>query len=654
MTNGPEEPGQAPPRGLTNKQIKQSLKYSTLEGTAAAGMVGFSEQYVTPFALAAGASQTQIGILNSLPNFLTLFATLKAQNITEKIGSRKKTIMLLVFMDVFSVFPLLFVPIFVGKNFLAWFLLLSFYYFFPPIMINPIWGNLMADIVPAKRMGRYFSRRSALVGLSTLGCSLTAALILNHFGDASLTGFTIIFGVAVLFRIVSLLSYIKICEPPTHRVEDQTFGFIDFIKESKSNSLVKFILFICLMNFTLNLAGPFHAVYLIDTLNLSYPLYMVIINASAVATMVTLAFWGRRADAKGNVRVIKTSAFIMPIAPVLWLISANPVFLVAAQLLAGFAWAGFNLCGPNYIYEASPKEKRGKYLAYFSAVNIGALSLGAFAGGMLSNWLPPLKGSSLLTLFLLTGAMRLVIAMLFVPHLKESRFEREANQPRLFYNTLSVSPQLRGVFHNPLAYKPIVAAAETYGSKSTSRYSLFYNRFVSLVANTAAQPSDGYSPPPRDLYHNKEAQHRLAGRYAPEGSREVSRWTLFKRSLAGKRNIQKPSPIVGDDETIAEAAQRHLALLRKRAQQPRSAGSAPEPKPMSLYYNQEMKKQMRRDQAGGAGLETSPFALFRKRPPVARKRLNDPEEEEKPNTRGLFYRDVKAEDLMKKKKNKYK
>lgn len=631
---------------LNNKQIKQSLKYGTLEGTAAAGMVGFSEQYVTPFALAAQATQTQIGLLNSVPNLLTMFFTLKAQNLVEKVGSRKKTIMFLVFMDIFSIVPLFFVPLFVGKNFFVWFGLLSFYYFFPPIMINPIWGNLMADIVPPKRMGKYFSRRSAMVGLSTLVCSSVAAAILSHFGDATMMGFTIIFGVAVVFRVASFLCYTRINEPPMHQSAGQPFGFIDFMKETKSSNLVRFIIFICLMNFTLNLAGPFHAVYLINTLELNYMTYMIIINASAVATMITLGFWGRHADRHGNVRVIKASAFLMPVAPMLWLVSQNSFFLVAAQALAGFAWAGFNLCGPNFIYEASPKERRGKYLAYFSAVNIAALSLGAMTGGFLSNILPPIGGSSLLSLFLLTGGLRLGIAAYFIPRFKEVRFTRESKHPALFYNSLSVSPMVRGgLFHNPLTYKPIVAAAETYPSRPPSPYSLFYNRFVKFVADTAAEPKPDRPAAPHALFHNQEAAKKMIiSRASSTGpTKEASPWDLFhlRRKTPAR---EKPSPIVGDDEVIREQAARRLEMLKRQSQR-KAALEPPESRPVTLFHNQEMQKKWQ-DAGKVKDKKTAPLAplhnLPRQQPPAA--------SEDKVNKRGLFYRPVSWQNLVKKKK----
>ena len=402
---------------LTDKQIKQSLKYATIEGAASAGMVGFSEQYITPFALEMGATKMQVGLLNSIPNFFMIFFTLKAAHLVEKIGSRKKAILALVVLDIFSLVPLLLVPLFLDRGPVVWFSLIALSFFLPPIMISPIWGSLMADIVPTRRMGKYFGRRSAIVGLTTLACSFIAAWVLNLFSEQVMTGFSIIFGVAIAFRVASWLCFTRIHEPPMEVATSQPFGFVDFVRETKSSNLARFIIFVCLMNFTLNLAGPFQTVYLISNLELDYVSYMIILNASAVATLFTLGYWGRRADKLGNVKVIKGAAILMPIAPILWAFSHNFFYLLAAQLLAGFAWAGFNLCGPNFIYEASPKERRARYLAYFSAINVAALALGAFAGGLLSSVLPPTAGSRLLSLFLLAGILRAFIAAVFLPKL---------------------------------------------------------------------------------------------------------------------------------------------------------------------------------------------------------------------------------------------
>lgn len=644
-------------KGLTNKQIKQSLKYATMEGAASAGMVGFSEQYVIPFALAVGATKMQVGLLNSIPNFLMVFFTLKAANLVEKIGSRKKAILILVVFDILSLVPLLLVPLFLDHNPVVWFSLIALSFCLPPIMISPIWGSLMADIVPTRRMGKYFGRRSAIVGLTILACSFIAAWVLNLFSERVMTGFTIIFLLAIAFRIASWLCYTKIHEPPMQVTTSQPFGFIDFVRETKSSNLARFIIFICLMNFTLNLAGPFQTVYLINSLELDYVRYMAVLNASAVATLLTLGYWGRRADKFGNVKVIKTAAVLMPLAPILWVFSGNYLFLMAAQLLAGFAWAGFNLCGPNFIYEASPADRRGRYLAYFSAINLGTLALGAFTGGFLSNVLPPTAGSRLLSLFLLAGILRAFIVAVFLPRIEEVRFAGRAEPRKLFYNPLSVSPMVRGgLFHNPLAYKPIIAEAQTYRPRTTSRYSLFYNPFMKFVLDTAAESKPQGTAPSFGLYHNREAAEKVRAAYASSESsenkvREPSPWVLFRRPL------RRPRPPAQGEILPDNTRQQPVTLFHNREMRKKHAGVSEKTaregtgrQPVSLFHNREMKGKWQMPKASERKTEPSKFAPFYSKPASSGKR--SAETPAKVRRWGLFYKPVSPEDVSGKRKKK--
>jgi len=69
---------------------------------------------------------------------------------------------------------------------------------------------------------------------------------------------------------------------------------------------------------------------------------------------------------------------------------------------------------------------------------------------------------------------------------------------------------------------------------------------------------------------------------------------------------------------------------------------------VTLYHNQEMQKQIRAEGRPAEKKEPSRFVLFKNRP----EKKAPVESGEKVNKRGLFYRQVSAEDLMKKKKKR--
>src|SRR3972149_2654136 len=73
--------------------IKKSLRLSVLDGAAYAAMLGLTQNYITPYALALRATTAQIGLLSSVPNFAMAFSQLAAPNLAGRAGSRQGLIL---------------------------------------------------------------------------------------------------------------------------------------------------------------------------------------------------------------------------------------------------------------------------------------------------------------------------------------------------------------------------------------------------------------------------------------------------------------------------------------------------------------------------------------------------------------------------------
>ena len=74
--------------------------------------------------------------------------------------------------------------------------------------------------------------------------------------------------------------------------------------------------------------------------------------------------------------------------PLLWLVSADPWYLLAVQALSGFAWAGFTLSAGNFLYDLIAPDKRATYLAVHNVLASIGVFVGATAGGLLGVLLP--------------------------------------------------------------------------------------------------------------------------------------------------------------------------------------------------------------------------------------------------------------------------
>ncbi|HUV45795.1 MAG TPA: MFS transporter [Dehalococcoidia bacterium] len=186
------------------------------------------------------------------------------------------------------------------------------------------------------------------------------------------------------------------------------------------------MVFIADINLTTNLAAPFFAVYMLRELGFNYVTYIVVNGCATLGNFLALSFWGNHADQAGNRCVPTLTSQFIPLLPLLWAINNNLCFPIPVQLLPGFAWAGFTLASINFLYDATPAEEHVACISCFNVANGLALSLGAFIGGYLATHLPPLHNSSILTLFILSGLLRALVAAVML-RFKEVRHIKEIN-----------------------------------------------------------------------------------------------------------------------------------------------------------------------------------------------------------------------------------
>jgi len=403
------------------RQVSRSLKYSIADGSAYSAMLGLTQDYMVPFALALKATIVQVGLLSSIPNLTMALSQLSAPRLAERAGSGKGLILPVVFLQALMWLPILLIPyLFPGEQiwWLIGFLAVSTVL---GSLGTPAWGSMMAELVPEGMRGRYFGFRGKICGLVTLVFFFIGGATL-HFSTANIfLGFSLLFGAAMVFRLVSWYFLSKMHEPALSNEKTEHYSTQGILKDLGSSNLGRFIIGVSLMNFATNLAGPFFAVYMLRDLKFDYLTYVTIIAVATMANLTFMTFWGRRADRAGNLKVLKVTSVLVPLVPLLWIGSHQLYYLVPVQILSGVAWAGFNLASANFVYDASPARHRMRHIAVFNFMNGSAICLGALLGGCLAPHLPPLLGYNLLTLFLISGLLRGLVAATLLRRISEVR-----------------------------------------------------------------------------------------------------------------------------------------------------------------------------------------------------------------------------------------
>ncbi len=277
-------------------------------------------------------------------------------------------------------------------------------------VMTPVLGSFLSDLVEQSRRGEYFGWRNKVLGFVIIAASLLAGGILTLMKQRSYLGFAVIFTGAFFWRVISGYFLKDMREPGLRHDRESSFTLFQFLRRFKESNFAKFVLFVALMNFTVNLASPFFAVLMLRDLQFSYFLYVVITGTATLTIYCAMERWGRHADKVGNLKIITFTSRLIGFIPLLWLINRHPLFLFCAQIFSGFIWAGFNLCTANFIYDAVVPEKRTRCIAYFNVFNGLALAAGALLGGFLLAHLPRLCGNRILMLLAVSSAARIVVA----------------------------------------------------------------------------------------------------------------------------------------------------------------------------------------------------------------------------------------------------
>jgi len=429
---------------VIRNQVRKSLRYSMMDGISASAMVGLSEQYVGPYAIAMNANNTQIGLLSSVPSLISSLFQSKAADLVSKQGSRKKVLTTSVFFNGLMWLPILLIPfLFKGDNIRVNLMIVLFsIYALLGSLGAPAAGSLVADYLHERMRGRYLGWRGGIFGIIATVFSFIAGFILHMFTNKIFIGFSIIFGLAMVARLFSWYFLTKLYEPPLAIKREHYFTFWEFIKRYKESNFAKFVVYVSCITFSANLIGPFGAVYMLRELKFSYLEYTIVTIPVTIVSILTMRYWGRQADRVGNIRILAISSLIVPFLPILWLISRNIVFLVIVNVIGGYAWAGFNLCAGNFILDSAIPEKRARCVAYFNIINGTALCIGALSGSFFSTRLPLISGSRILTLFLVSGLVRALFVIILLPRIREVRKVQKVSTRNLVFSVTGIKPVL--------------------------------------------------------------------------------------------------------------------------------------------------------------------------------------------------------------------
>jgi MFS family permease len=401
----------------------------------------FTAGFLIVFAISLGASNTVVGIFGAIPYIAIILMEIPGAKLVEYF--RRKIIFNIATSISRCVWLLILLTPYLFKEHTLWFVGVFFFLMrCIEYTADPSWTSWVADVLPAKTRGTFWSRRNVAVSLSSMIASLIGGTYLDLFSKESNIGFATLFGVGIVIGLWSTVIMNRVKEPEYRDHEHHRFR--EFFKAD--GQFRKFTWAIVAFYFGVNLASPFFTVYMLKNLGLSYTYFVLASAIATVSRILANPYFGFLSDKYGDKPVgvlcmlgtaLVPLAFIFVTPELLWLI-------IPAQILSGVMWAGMDLTTWNMMLDFTDKDKRAMQVAEFNLLTSLPMVVAPVIGGLIAdNITIVLAGIPLV--FAIAVVLRAVPVFL-LSKLHETRIKQEHKATEVFAHVIAIHP-VHGMKH---------------------------------------------------------------------------------------------------------------------------------------------------------------------------------------------------------------
>ncbi|MBN3958096.1 MFS transporter [Nostoc sp. NMS8] len=413
---------------ISKPEIRQSLRALTYESVFAALLYSIiGGALLSNFLLELGAGPVEIGLLAAIPQMVNLLQPLGAYLVNRSTSFR-------------WYFLCIFIP-----SRLLWLILLPAIWLVTSsritgyqviqltlailLVANIIeafgrapWLGWSAVLVPQRLRGRYFGFRNSILGLTNLVGVPLLGLVVSAWPGGTLQGYGTVLVIGIVLGLISVgcQFWMTDINPQLLKVGDsdtsQPHG-MDFSLFKDANFL-KFVLYLSIWCFAVNISAPFFNLYMLDNLDIDISVVTIYHGLGTGANMLMLLLWGKLADRIGNRPILLLVGVLVAVTPLLWLLVGSDrisfwIWLPLLHILAGATWAAIDLCTNNLMMGIAPLGDQSGYFAIAGAIAGITGAMGITVGSFLAT-LPGAAG--LLGLFVISGLLRMValVPLVFV------------------------------------------------------------------------------------------------------------------------------------------------------------------------------------------------------------------------------------------------
>ncbi len=298
------------------------------------------------------------------------------------------------------------------------------------MMVNSIYNDWLAEMVPADSRGFFFAKRNAIAAAVGAAVGLIGAFVLDYFRGANEegTGFAFVFGIAFLCAGASLAMFMRMRDVPrTDPVRESLLQGIKAISYPfRDKEFRKVLLFLALFTLGQVFAGNLFVAYALETLKLDFKVIQGMVVAFAAGNVLSARYWGFLSDKYGNKPMLMLVGTLLATNPLPWILSVpgqdlyNAVLLIGAHVLMGAIWGCVALCQFNLMLATARPEDRANYIGAGLTVTALVGGFGPLAGAAMMNALRGnLEVPAAYKLVFVAAIVLRVFAMFFLLRVRE-------------------------------------------------------------------------------------------------------------------------------------------------------------------------------------------------------------------------------------------
>ncbi|RDU35870.1 MFS transporter [Neobacillus piezotolerans] len=348
--------------------MKTNEKFSIKNGIAATIVQNLTNNYFSLFAIGVlGATNYQVGLISSLPQFVGMFAMLICSIMMGRISEKKNFTAYSVFITRVFLLCMVFV-IYVPEAYQSWvFVLLVGLMNFPGSFAVLSWQSFIGDLIPDHRRNGFFSERNKILTIVGMGATFLIGLSLQQFDKTNPLPYQVLFLLAFIFGAIEVYYIMKHREAKA-QPKRKLPGFNLNLGIFRDKPYLYFLICGLYFNFGWQMAWPLFSIYQISYAHANGFWISILTVANQLAQIASFTWWGKMADKHGNSKMMIPIALGMALAPVTMTISTNLIYITLANGLSGFFVSGTVLILFNQLLEVTKEDNRSSYIANYNVL----------------------------------------------------------------------------------------------------------------------------------------------------------------------------------------------------------------------------------------------------------------------------------------------